>query len=1083
MGAVYRATDLTLARPVALKIMHRQFANQPEFQQRFMQEAQAAARLNHPSIVTVYNFDSKQGLLYIVMEYVPGMGMGAYIKQLIKREQVIKLSETLFLIAQAADALGYAHESGVVHRDVKPDNILIKRLTQPERPGEPPLRVKVTDFGLAKLITGGMHTATGTFMGTLPYMSPEQCLGRPLDGRSDIYSLGVMLYQLATGQLPFDIKSPTDAVVKHMQETPPPPETVRPGLPPAVVQIINRAMSKKSAERYQAAGEMALALRQAMNALTDADVTRFAPPQAVVSLVTQLQPLAPDAAPPSRLDAPAPPAGADQLLVSQPNQPTQTYSLNLPSLTLGRSETCDIVLSATGISRQHLRLEQTASGWAVVDLGSTNGSLLDGARLQPGIVTPWSPDQTVRAGPYFLRWQPATTLLSATGVAGVGAMAAAGAAAIGPTAQDDVPAGATLMRSSSGQLSVVVQPTSLELAPGERASVRVEVTNLGSSVDNYRLHIEGVPPEWVNLPQEPIRLTPGARGLLPIAIQLPPGSAANAGRYRFRLVVVSAANQQERAAISGDLNITPFVQFTAALEPDRLAGAGMCRVTVHNQGNAAAAFTVTSQSSSGDLLIDRPQETLRVPPGKSAALDLNLTPQQRPLLGGKKSVPFQVTVTPAGGSPQTIPGQMTIAPTLPGWLLPLAAILLLLCCGGSLLAYAFWPDGGNADATRIATELTSIALTGAPTVTDPVAAQQTALAAQATFDAATSIALTVLPLLTPSNTPTITPETPSPTPTDIPTGVPSDTPVPPTETPTPEPATFTPTPTETPTETPTATPTVTATPVGGGSGQIAYATDLTGNFEIFLMNADGTGQVNLTNHPDTDWTPTWSPDGQRIAFLTNRDGDNEIYAMNADGTNQVNLTNNPATDFEPAWSPDGERILFASDRDGSIDIYVMQANGAFPLRLTDDPDNDFGAAWSPDGTRIAFVSYRDGNGEVYVMNVDGSGQTRLTNNATDDFDPVWSPDGTRIAFVSNRDGNNEIYVMNANGTSQTRLTNSAADERNPVWSPDNLWLAFHADRDGDNEIYIMRSDGSGVTQVTNDTSDNRYPAWRPALPF
>ena len=105
MGAVYRATDLTLARPVALKIMHRQFANQPEFQQRFMQEAQAAARLNHPSIVTVYNFDSKQGLLYIVMEYVPGMGMGAYIKQLIKREQVIKLSETLFLIAQAAEGV------------------------------------------------------------------------------------------------------------------------------------------------------------------------------------------------------------------------------------------------------------------------------------------------------------------------------------------------------------------------------------------------------------------------------------------------------------------------------------------------------------------------------------------------------------------------------------------------------------------------------------------------------------------------------------------------------------------------------------------------------------------------------------------------------------------------------------------------------------------------------------------------------------------------------------------------------------------------------------------------------------------
>ena len=134
MGAVYRALDTNLARPVALKIMHRQFASQPEFQQRFLQEAQAAARLNHPNIVAIYNFSSSPTHLLIVMEYVRGLSLGAYIKQLAQRRQVMELSESLNIIAQVADALGYAHRLGVVHRDIKPDNILVSRLEQPDRP-------------------------------------------------------------------------------------------------------------------------------------------------------------------------------------------------------------------------------------------------------------------------------------------------------------------------------------------------------------------------------------------------------------------------------------------------------------------------------------------------------------------------------------------------------------------------------------------------------------------------------------------------------------------------------------------------------------------------------------------------------------------------------------------------------------------------------------------------------------------------------------------------------------------------------------------------------------------------------------
>jgi len=190
-----------------------------------------------------------------------------------------------------------------------------------------------------------------------------------------------------------------------------------------------------------------------------------------------------------------------------------------------------------------------------------------------------------------------------------------------------------------------------------------------------------------------------------------------------------------------------------------------------------------------------------------------------------------------------------------------------------------------------------------------------------------------------------------------------------------------------------------------------------------------------------DGAPAWSPDGTRIAFQSNRDLNYEIYVMNADGTGQTRLTDNyPTPDWSPAWLPDGSRIAFVRDEDfgperrGNLEIYVVNADGTGQTRLTSNYANDGAPAWSPDGTKIAFESNRDGNWEIYVMNADGTGQTRLTNNSAGDWSPAWSPDGTRMAFVSSRDGNLEIYVMNADGTGQTRLTSNPALDEYPAWS-------------------------------------------------
>jgi TolB protein len=265
----------------------------------------------------------------------------------------------------------------------------------------------------------------------------------------------------------------------------------------------------------------------------------------------------------------------------------------------------------------------------------------------------------------------------------------------------------------------------------------------------------------------------------------------------------------------------------------------------------------------------------------------------------------------------------------------------------------------------------------------------------------------------------------------------------------------------------------------GANGQVAFQSNRDGNLEIYAMNADGTGQTNLSNNRAVDVAPAWSPDGAKLAFRSGRDGNEEVYVMNADGTGQTNLTNNRAVDVNPAWSPDGARLAFRSNRDGNDEIYVMNADGTGQTRVTDNPASDDEPAWSPDGTKLAFTSDRDGNFEVYVMNADGTGQANLTNDAGFDGEPAWSPDGTRLAFTSDRDGNAEVYVMNADGTGQTRLLNNAAEDGAPAWSPDGSKLAFHSLRDGNFEIYAMNADGTRQTNLTESRAGEINPDWGP----
>lgn len=363
MGSVYRAHDLTLDRPVAIKVLHPQLATQPQFRQRFLLEARAAAQLDHPSIIKIYDFAAREDQYYMVMEYVAGRSLAFYLHQLDEQGQILPLREVLSLMAQVADGLAYAHRRGVVHRDIKPDNILIKLLDDPERPDEAPLRAVTTDFGLAKLLQGGAQTQTGAFMGTLSYMAPEQTLSQPVDGRADIYAMGVMLFQLATGRLPFDISTPTDAVVKHLQATPPTPQSLRPDLPVAMVQLIEQAMARDPLARFQSADTLALRVRAVAASLDNAQLASLEAGPAVNSLLNlsaAAEKTQPPVAPPPAAPKPRQPAATPHLSLTLDKArrtlpPGQTQPMQLRLLNEGEGVE-EVMLSISGLSADWISL-------------------------------------------------------------------------------------------------------------------------------------------------------------------------------------------------------------------------------------------------------------------------------------------------------------------------------------------------------------------------------------------------------------------------------------------------------------------------------------------------------------------------------------------------------------------------------------------------------------------------------------------------------------------------------------------------------------------------------------------------------
>lgn len=766
MGAVYRAVDTQLRRYVALKVLLNRIANVPAFREQFVNEARAIAVLSHPNIVQIFAFHSEDNDLYLVMEYVFGRSLRDLLRTLRSQSRYLDLDDALELSAQVAVALDYAHQNRIVHRDVKPSNILLKfnvdvqseEGKEKRRTGEARFRAVLTDFGLATLVkqfggtladfsmpipfdkttaaTGSadmkrtligappetqvFHTqmdslddamlqtnvplkgetqARVSAIGTLAYRSPEQAWGEKVDKRTDIYSLGIVLYEMIAGETPFQPQTDEEAARMHGSQPPPRLTGRRAGVSIEIENIVLKALNKLPQERFQSGREFAEALREALQrrkgihaggretviepipmAETEAEIEGIA--DYLDTILEKELPL-PEYFPPPEIDE-----SVDQLLVKQGAQIIKAVPFIEPILMVGRDPEHLISLSGEKVSRNHASIEREEDGsFTIIDLGSTNGTYMDGVKLLSNVIEPWKPGQVVTIGDFELHIQKAVARegLQKRTLGGVDFFQTIGGVNISEMSEEaeeeKTPSRLEAEKPKGPSVEVEMRPPFLTVDPGSRAEMQVDIANQGDLVEHYRIAVQGIPNEWVTVPLRGIQLLPGARGTVSIAFHPDKDSASSAGTYPLSLRIASEERGAEIARENGLLTVTPFYKFTSESDPKTIRGQGLVQVIITNQSNAPDSYTISGKDPTENVRFVPPSTSTSIGAGLSKIVEVEVRPRRSRLIGGKKPFKYDIEVLSASSETKTESGELIARGVLPIWLLGLMLLLCLACIG------------------------------------------------------------------------------------------------------------------------------------------------------------------------------------------------------------------------------------------------------------------------------------------------------------------------------------------------------------------------------------------------------------------
>ncbi len=582
LGTVYRAEDVNLQRQAAVKVIDISLSQEADLRQQIMQAARLDSKLAHPAIVPLYDFAHEGDQLYVAMGYVDGVSLKAVFDVLLAWQKRLELAEILRLMAQVADTLGHAHQEGVWHLNLHPGNILLRQSQRPSRNSESSLRLLLTDFGMTAVPRTGLQTAVSDVSLMLPYLSPEQCVGGRVNGRSDLYSLGIILYEFITGRPPFTVETIEHAINAHSIEPHLPLQTYRDDIPPELERLMQMLLAKKATERIQQAEQLADVMRYIANDVLAAVGTPNAihlddyfpeilmmEKTMIANEQTPVQPHRIDSEPQIVAQAVTPaenrngnghpitavptghaiPQPGDTLPTADENTtpppPGSMLLANMPTEISHITPVSEYLFVAQrGRAPRRIHLQKTA---LTIGRSGTNDVVLEAldvsrqhARLTQ-LEDGWQiEDLGSSAGTFCngrrltphqpMPWQDNDRVQIGTYFLSWQAIDMKDEAeqktdvhlAVEPVTElFQLPQGGSEAQSTSGQFSAALYPATINISPDAAAVVQIDLFNQALEKDEYLLSVLGLPPGTADLAETYVSLTPGARVSLPLTFHLP----------------------------------------------------------------------------------------------------------------------------------------------------------------------------------------------------------------------------------------------------------------------------------------------------------------------------------------------------------------------------------------------------------------------------------------------------------------------------------------------------------------------------------------------------------------------------------